>query len=153
MNDPAGMQNGCPDDALAQKNVEAMTALAAKWHWLYEMKPRRLGAFLLQALGPWERRRIANTKVGVRLYLDPFNSLGQQLLLDGAYERETVEILRRLLCPGKVFLDVGANEGFYSTLAGRLVGSSGMVIAVEPQRVCRDLIEINLRINQVTWAR
>jgi len=146
------MGNSYADDVLAQKNVEAMAALAAKWHWLYEMKPRRLGAFLLQALGPWERRRIADTKVGVRLYLDPFNSLGQQLLLDGAYERDTVEILRRQLGPGKVFLDVGANEGFYSALAGCLVGPSGMVIAVEPQHVCRDLIEINLRINQISWG-
>ena len=130
-----------------------MAALAAKWHWAYEMKPRRLGAFLLQALGPWERRRITNTQLGVRLYLDPFNSLGQQLLLNGAYEPDTVEILRRQLGPGNVFLDIGANEGFYSTLVGCLVGPSGLVIAVEPQRACRDLIEINLRINEVSWAR
>ena len=91
--------------------------------------------------------------MGVRLYLDPFTALGQQLLLDGASSAKTVEILRRQLGLGKVFLDVGANEGFYSALVGRLVGPSGMVIAVEPQRACRDLIEINLRINQVSWAR
>lgn len=153
MGDARDLTSGWGDDPLAQEKLEAMAALAAKWHWIFGMKPRRLGAFILQAFGPWERRRIANTKVGVRLYLDPFTSLGQQLLLDGAYERETVEILRRQLGPGKVFLDVGANEGFYSTLVGRLVGPSGMVIAIEPQRACRDLIEINLQINQVSWAR
>jgi FkbM family methyltransferase len=141
------------DDAVAQENLEALAALAAKWRWLFKIKPRRLGAFLLQACGPWERRRVACTNVGVRLYLDPFTGLGQQVLLDGAYEPETVEIFRRQLGPGKVFLDVGANEGFYSALAGRLVGPSGVVVAVEPQRACRDLIEINLRINQVSWAR
>jgi FkbM family methyltransferase len=145
--------DGPSEDALAQENPEALAALAAKWRWLFEMKPRRLGAFLLQAFGPWERRRIANTKVGVRLYVDPFTHLGQQILLEGCYEAETVEILRRQLGPGKVFLDVGANEGFYSAVVGCFVGPSGMVIAVEPQRACRDLIEINLRINKVSWAR
>jgi FkbM family methyltransferase len=140
-------------DVVSQESLEALAALAAKWRRLFVFKPRRLGAFLLQAFGPWERRRIVNTKLGVRLFLDPFTSLGQQVLLDGAYEPETVEILRRKLGPGKAFLDVGANEGFYSTLAGGLVGPTGMVIAVEPQRACRDLIEINLLLNQVTWAR
>jgi FkbM family methyltransferase len=139
-------------DAAEEESLEATAALAAKWHRLFVFKPRRLGAFLLQAFGPWERRRIVNTKLGVRLYLDPFTGLGQQVLLDGAYEPETVEILRRKLSPGKVFLDVGANEGFYSALAAGVVGSEGMVIAVEPQRSCRDLIEINLLLNQVTWA-
>jgi FkbM family methyltransferase len=139
-------------DAVAQENLEFLAALAAKWRWLFETKPRRLGAFFLQAFGPWERRRIVSTKAGVRLYLDPFTALGQAVLLDGAYEPQRVGILRRQLGPGKVFLDVGANEGFYSALAGCLVGPSGTVIAVEPQRACRDLIEINLRINQVSWA-
>jgi len=140
------------NDAIAEESLEAMTQLAAKWRWLFELKPRRLGAFLLRTFGPWERRRIASTKLGVRLYLDPFTGLGQQILLDGAYEPETVEVLRRQLGTGKVFLDVGANEGFYSALAGRLVGPSGMIVAVEPQRACRDLIEINLRINHVSWG-
>jgi FkbM family methyltransferase len=150
--DAIGVTSCSGDDALAGEKLEALAAVAAKWRWIFEMKPRRLGAFLLQAFGPWERRGIASTKAGVRLYLDPFTSLGQQLLLDGAYERETVEILRRQLGPGNIFLDIGANEGFYSALVGRLVGPSGMVIAVEPQRACRDLIEINLRLNQVSWA-
>jgi FkbM family methyltransferase len=148
-----GVTSCLGEGAVVQEDLGAVAALAAKWRWLFEIKPRRLGTFLLQAFGPWERRRIASTKLGVRLYLDPFTFLGQAFLLDGAYEPETVEILQRQLGPGKVFLDVGANEGFYSALAGRLVGPSGMVIAVEPQRACRDLIEINLRINQVSWAR
>jgi FkbM family methyltransferase len=148
-----GATGGLGEHTVEQQDLEALAALAAKWRRFFEMKPRRVGAFLLRVFGPWERRRIASTSAGVRLYLDPFNFLGQQILLDGAYEPETVGILQQLLGPGKVFLDVGANEGFYSALAGRLVGPSGMVLAVEPQRACRDLIEINLLINQVSWAR
>ena len=144
---------GWGTEVTGKKSSEELVATAAKWRAIFEMKPRRLGALLLRALGPWERRRIVESSAGVRLYLDPFTPLGQQMLLDGAYEPETVELLRGHLRPGDVFLDVGANEGFYSALAGMLVGSEGMVLAVEPQLACRDLLEINLRINGVTRAR
>lgn len=149
---PKVTMNGS-EDVAARENLRALVVLAAKWRRFCNMKPRRLGTFLVQAFGPWDHRRIATTQMGLRLYLDPFTTLGQEVLLHGAYEPETVEIFRRKLGPGKIFLDVGANEGFYSALAGRLVGPSGMVLAVEPQRQCRDLIEINLRINEVSWAR
>lgn len=39
--------------------------------------------------------------------------------------------LREILRPGDVFVDAGANIGFYTLLAGRLVGPAGRVIAVE----------------------
>jgi len=146
---PAVVMSASEDAA----NRKALVTLAAKWRRLCNMKPRRLGAFLVQAFGPWDHRRIVTVEMGLRLYLDPFTTLGQEVLLDGAYEPETVEVFRRKLGPGKVFLDVGANEGFYSALAGRLVGASGKVLAVEPQQKCRDLIEINLRINEISWAR
>lgn len=41
-------------------------------------------------------------------------------------------VLRRTLHPGGVFVDVGANIGYYSLYASRLVGSSGAVLAYEP---------------------
>lgn len=34
---------------------------------------------------------------------------------------------------GGVFVDIGANEGFYTILGARLTGAKGTVIAVEPQ--------------------
>jgi FkbM family methyltransferase len=52
-----------------------------------------------------------------------------------------------------VFLDIGANEGFFSALAGRCVGPQGLVLAVEPQRRLRDVIELNLRLNDVRRFR
>lgn len=38
-----------------------------------------------------------------------------------------------LLRPGMVFLDVGANYGLYTLYAAHRVGSSGCVVAIEPQ--------------------
>jgi FkbM family methyltransferase len=40
--------------------------------------------------------------------------------------------LRSILKPGDVFLDVGANIGFYTLQAARLVGPDGAVLAFEP---------------------
>jgi FkbM family methyltransferase len=50
----------------------------------------------------------------------------------GSSEPEEQRLLAGLLSGGKVFYDIGANIGFYSTLAGRMVGPSGYVFAFEP---------------------
>jgi FkbM family methyltransferase len=48
------------------------------------------------------------------------------------YECETLRTFRRLVGPGAVVWDVGANLGIYSLIAARLVGAQGQVIAWEP---------------------
>lgn len=50
----------------------------------------------------------------------------------GTYEAELQDALARLLGPGGVFWDIGAHIGFFSSLASRIVGPFGRVIAVEP---------------------
>lgn len=50
----------------------------------------------------------------------------------GTSEPEEQEMLAACLEPGMTFFDIGANIGFFSTLAGRLVGPTGRVIAFEP---------------------
>ena len=48
------------------------------------------------------------------------------------YEPGVVAALPRLVRPGGVFVDAGANIGFFTVLAARLVGPSGFVAAFEP---------------------
>lgn len=50
----------------------------------------------------------------------------------GSYERDKQALLQRVLQPGSVFYDVGANAGFFSLLASAMVGPAGRVVAVEP---------------------
>ncbi len=47
-------------------------------------------------------------------------------------DRGPVAFLSRLVRPGDVVVDVGANVGFYTTRMARLVGARGRVIAYEP---------------------
>jgi FkbM family methyltransferase len=69
----------------------------------------------------------------VSLYIirsDPV--VGRELLVSGAYEPHVTSHLRACLPTGGVFVDVGANVGYYTLLAARLMGPTGRVIAFEP---------------------
>jgi FkbM family methyltransferase len=68
-----------------------------------------------------------------KLYFSPADYLvGGFIAQWGFYERNVVRELRALLKPGDVFLDIGANIGYFSLLAASLVGETGKVIAFEP---------------------
>ena len=47
-------------------------------------------------------------------------------------EPEQAEAMRKELKEGDVFFDIGANVGYYSILASKIVGKTGAVVACEP---------------------
>lgn len=57
---------------------------------------------------------------------------GRLAYLRGDVEEEEQALLLALLDDGDVFYDIGANIGFFSAIAARLVGSEGHVYAFEP---------------------
>lgn len=61
-------------------------------------------------------------------------------------------LLPRLLRPGMTFVDAGANVGYVSVLASRLVGPEGLVIAVEPGPARLAQLHANLWRNGCTNA-
>jgi FkbM family methyltransferase len=60
---------------------------------------------------------------------------------------EIVLLLERLLRPGDVYVDVGANIGFMSLNAARVVGSRGKVLAIEPEPRARERLSRNIAMN------
>lgn len=68
----------------------------------------------------------------------------ERLMWAGAYEPELVSLFKRVLEPGMVALDVGANIGYFSALAAGLVGEAGMVHAFEPAPACFAQLKRNL---------
>jgi FkbM family methyltransferase len=50
----------------------------------------------------------------------------------GTYEKSNQRIFRSNIKRGDVVWDIGANDGFFSLIASRLVGASGCVCAYEP---------------------
>jgi FkbM family methyltransferase len=131
------------------KNRDYHKGLISKFRNLLDLRPMNLSIFLLRFLADDERRRIVSTGMGLRLYVDPFTHLGRSIVTEDTYEKETVGIFNSELESGQVVLDIGANEGVFSALSGKIVGKDGLVIAIEPQSRLRDIIEINLRINDL----
>ncbi len=68
-------------------------------------------------------------------------------------EPAQTEAVARNLKPGQVFFDIGANVGFYTLLASRIVGRNGLVIAVEP--MIRNVIYLqkHLSLNKIKNVR
>jgi FkbM family methyltransferase len=65
---------------------------------------------------------------GLWLHLNPRTG---RTYFEGAGEPEVQNALQRYLHPGMIFYDIGANIGFFSLLAARIVGENGRVIAFE----------------------
>ena len=91
------------------------------------------------------KRTVIDTEHG-RFYVDPASDLGVRLA-EGDYEPWMRGHLRTYLPKGGVFVDVGANEGFFSVLAAPI---ASRVIAVEPQLRLIPVITENLRLNGAT---
>ena len=62
-------------------------------------------------------------------------------------EGDVHDFIVNTLKPGDVFIDVGANIGYYSILASKLVGLNGLVFAVEPIPSTIEVLRFNLKIN------
>ena len=97
--------------------------------WQYRFAPLRKATLAVD-------RRLTVTEGTIRHGVGAglrFNATGGQPgYLIGTSEPDEQELLRSYLRPGSVFYDVGANIGFFATLAGRLVSPGGSVWAFEP---------------------
>lgn len=63
------------------------------------------------------------------------------------YESE-LPYLEKILSPGKVFVDVGANFGIYTLVASKLVGDTGRVLAFEPTAESFGILRKNIELNR-----
>lgn len=68
-------------------------------------------------------------------------------------ERQIVQSLRRLLKPGDVFIDAGANIGVYTVLASKLVGPCGRILAVEMMPDTAQRLRDSICLNQLGNVR
>lgn len=69
--------------------------------------------------------------------------------ISGRVENDVQVAVTTYLRPGGVFVDAGASIGFFTTLAGRIVGPTGMVIAFEPQPAAAKSIRRNAALNDL----
>jgi FkbM family methyltransferase len=129
----------------------------------------RFFAFISKRIGKpqgWERivRRFTSPEKcagipGIRLSCDgytfiaqPSVQIGWQVSVFGTYEPELRDMMRSVLRPGCVALDIGANVGWHTLLMAKLVGDHGRVLALEPNPSVRAKLTEHVEINSFHWV-
>jgi FkbM family methyltransferase len=104
-----------------------------------------------QILLRWQRGRtpavgeqIARLPWGVPLAISPTENIGWQVWLTGIFDLAVTETLWRLVDPGELAIDVGANLGYMSSVLAARAGARGQVWAFEPHPTIFGQLERNL---------
>lgn len=112
----------------------------------------RLARIRPTIVSAWLKKLLRLPRVQTRselgnFWLDPVSHLGQTLLHGKIHEPSTVQALQAVLSEGNTFIDLGSNEGYFSIIASALVGNTGRVYAIEPQRRLQMVLQKNIELN------
>jgi len=72
----------------------------------------------------------------------------RRLYFFGDYdERREADLITRVLAPGEVFWDAGANVGYFTLLAAACLNNTGQVVAFEPGEAAHRQLRANIALN------
>jgi FkbM family methyltransferase len=83
---------------------------------------------------------------GLRWQVDLCEGIDLAIYL-GMFETDSVSVIHRLLNPGSVVLDIGANIGAHTLPMARSVGPNGKVYAFEPTQFALGKLQKNIELN------
>src|SRR2546426_9903533 len=96
---------------------------------------------------------VASTVFGSTIAGVTTDIIQQYIYYFGLWEPPLTYWIRERLAPGDTFIDVGANIGYFSLLASRLVGESGSVVAIEASPKTFHALKDNLERNTARNVR
>jgi FkbM family methyltransferase len=96
---------------------------------------------------------VTTTRQGLRIEGNTRDWIQRHLYYFGLWEPSLSAWITSRLQPGDVFIDVGANVGYFTMLAARLVGASGAVVAVEAMPAIYEHLLRHVRANGLTNCR
>ena len=106
------------------------------------------------AICNWHRlQTTATTEFGTRHKIQFPDKIQRYIFYFGVWEPAITAFIRGILAPGDKFVDIGANIGYYTCLAARLVGPSGAVYAIEASSSTYELLLENLNLNELENVR
>ena len=105
---------------------------------------------LIDEAGAVGMRSAVETRHGFAMNLDLAQFVDRTIYCTGEWEPLETGLIAAILKPGDLFVDVGANIGYFTLLASRRVGPEGRVIAVEANPRTFKLLEANVRLNECT---
>jgi FkbM family methyltransferase len=125
--------------ALTRVNRNASRRFAA-WYGKQTIRhPNYLGTIT------WDQ--VVRTNFGMLMRAQFQECIGRKLILREMHEPELTERIQGTLRAGDAFIDVGANIGYYTLLASRLVGEQGLVFAFEPSPANLARLAENVTLN------
>src|SRR5262249_5634725 len=83
----------------------------------------------------------------------PGNELSRVLFLTGTFEPNELTWMSRTLTKGMTMIDIGAHMGMYTLTASKLVGESGVVVAVEPSNREFQRLNFHVTVNDLRNVR
>ena len=78
------------------------------------------------------------------------SSVASSILTNDTYEPELLKEIKSTLKNGSTFIDGGANIGFFSLIASKLIKPTGVVIAFEPTPLTSKYLKKNIKINNIS---
>ena len=87
-------------------------------------------------------------KYGPLIYVDTRDTtMSMHMMQKGEWETAYSDLVRKLVNEGDVFVDVGANYGYYSAIAGWQIGLSGKLYSFEPNPSVFKYLQKTLKAN------
>lgn len=84
---------------------------------------------------------------GQYLKVDLSSTVGRSIYLRGFYEVAVEKYIRENLKPGDVFIDIGANVGYFTIIASGIVGKKGEVHSFDPHKNVNALLSESIQRN------
>ncbi len=83
--------------------------------------------------------------------------IGRSIRELGEYSEGEVDLFRQMLRPGALVVEAGSNVGAHTVPMARLIGPTGHLWAIEPQRLVHQTLCANIALNSLTnvtafWA-
>lgn len=87
---------------------------------------------------------------GFSLFLNPDDATITDSLVYGGYEEDELDLIKKLIKPGDVILDIGANIGLFTVNCAMATGVNGRVFSFEPEPVNFSFLKKNIALNKLS---
>jgi len=133
---------------------------APEWvHWLAwatrRFQPKGIDRIVRMLYPPGNDRPIRSVvdyDDGLLFHCDTRSFLEWYIFFYGAFRPEVSKLINRMLRPGQVAIDIGANVGMHSVIMANRVGPTGHVVVFEPDPHPMGRLRRNMALNGIDWV-
>lgn len=119
-------------------------ARLAEPHYIF--RPTQVVRRVAWEVGGRDRKSVADVRLpwGLQLTVNPSEAIGSGIARTGVHDLIATEVAWRLMAPGGLAVDVGANVGYMTSALAVRAGLGGRVIAYEPHPLLLTRLQPNV---------